>query len=58
MNGVPREVPKAKPEGPHAPRVLAFGTSKEGLFGSLLDWAQWGLLSTFEHFRALEIRIP
>ena len=33
MNGVPRKVPKAKPEGMQAPRVLAFGTSKEGFLG-------------------------
>ena len=41
VNGVPREVPRPKPEGPQAPRVLAVGppealhSPKEGRGGTL-----------------------
>ena len=31
VNGVPREVPRPKPEGPPAPRVFGHGTSQEFL---------------------------
>ena len=36
VNGVPREVPRSKPEGPQAPRVIiiATRTSKEGFISS------------------------
>ena len=35
VNGVPREVPRPKPEGPQAPRVFGLGTSRGTTFTML-----------------------
>ena len=48
VNGVPREVPRPKPEGPQAPRVLAAGLS-EGLHFTMIHPRLFHRFSFFWH---------
>ena len=47
VNGVPREVPRPKPEGPQAPRVFGRGTSRGTAFTTIHP----RLFHTFSFFR-------
>ena len=63
VNGVPRDVPRPKPEGPQAPRVLGRGTSQGNpftmihprLFHTFLFFCHPGLVKRdFFHWRQIQ----